>query len=408
MPKFVAQVVDSTGRVSKQSVEAVSIQQAAALFRSQFPRVGKIERSSINLNINLLPFFDRNFGNISIKDKALFSRQFSVMINAGVAIVRCLNILQEQCTNNKLKRVLRDVTAEVQEGNNLADSMKKHPQCFDELYVSMVEAGESGGVLDEVLERLSNLYEDMAKLRNQIISALAYPLVVLIIAILAFFGMTIFLVPTFAKIFEQIHATLPPLTQFMVFLSEVLRSWLIIIPIAIILAILFLLVSYYKTPVGRRQIDLFKLKMPLFGNLNQKSSIALFSRILGTLLKSGVPILQSLDIVSKTLGNRVIADAVQNAKSDIQQGGEISLALQKARVFPPMSIQMINVGEETGELDAMLMKIADFYEDEVTQAVKALTSLIEPLLIVFVATIVGTILLAMYMPLFSIYDQLQG
>jgi type IV pilus assembly protein PilC len=408
MPKFVAQVVDSTGRVSKQSVEAVSIQQAAALFRSQFPRVGKIKRSSINLNINLLPFFDRNFGNISIKDKALFSRQFSVMINAGVAIVRCLNILQEQCTNNKLKRVLRDVTAEVQEGNNLADSMKKHPQCFDELYVSMVEAGESGGVLDEVLERLSNLYEDMAKLRNQIISALAYPLVVLIIAILAFFGMTIFLVPTFAKIFEQIHATLPPLTQFMVFLSEVLRSWLIIIPIAIILAILFLLVSYYKTPVGRRQIDLFKLKMPLFGNLNQKSSIALFSRILGTLLKSGVPILQSLDIVSKTLGNRVIADAVQNAKSDIQQGGEISLALQKARVFPPMSIQMINVGEETGELDAMLMKIADFYEDEVTQAVKALTSLIEPILIVFVATIVGTILLAMYMPLFSIYDQLQG
>jgi type IV pilus assembly protein PilC len=406
MPKFVAQVVDSTGRLSKQSVEAVSIQQAAALFRSQFPRVGKIERSSINLNINLLPFFDRNFGNISIKDKALFSRQFSVMINAGVAIVRCLNILQEQCTNNKLKRVLRDVTAEVQEGNNLADSMKKHPQCFDELYVSMVEAGESGGVLDEVLERLSNLYEDMAKLRNQIISALAYPLVVLIIAILAFFGMTIFLVPTFAKIFEQIHATLPPLTQFMVFLSEVLRSWLIIIPIAIILAILFLLVSYYKTPVGRRQIDLFKLKMPLFGNLNQKSSIALFSRILGTLLKSGVPILQSLDIVSKTLGNRVIADAVQNAKSDIQQGGEISLALQKARVFPPMSIQMINVGEETGELDAMLMKIADFYEDEVTQAVKALTSLIEPLLIVFVATIVGTILLAMYMPLFSIYDKL--
>jgi type IV pilus assembly protein PilC len=192
----------------------------------------------------------------------------------------------------------------------------------------------------------------------------------------------------------------------MVFLSEVLRSWLIIIPIAIILAILFLLVSYYKTPVGRRQIDLFKLKMPLFGNLNQKSSIALFSRILGTLLKSGVPILQSLDIVSKTLGNRVIADAVQNAKSDIQQGGEISLALQKARVFPPMSIQMINVGEETGELDAMLMKIADFYEDEVAQAVKALTSLIEPLLIVFVATIVGTILLAMYMPLFSIYDQL--
>ena len=407
MPKFTAQVEDSTGRVSRQSVDASSKQQATALFRAQFPRVGKIKKSGSNFNIDVQPFLEKNFGKrISIKDKALFSRQFSVMINAGVAIVRCLSILKEQSGNSRLKKIITEISAEIQQGTNLADSMKKHPQCFDELYVSMIEAGETGGVLDEVLDRLSELYEKMAKLRNQIISALAYPMVVLLIAVLAFFGMTIFLIPIFAKIFEQIHATLPPLTQFMLFLSGVLRSWLVVIPIAVIAGIVFLVSSYYKTPVGRRQIDLIKLRMPLFGELNEKNAIALFSRVLGTLLESGVPILQSLDIVCKTTGNSVISDAIQNAKTDIQQGGEISLALQKSRVFPPMSIQMISVGEETGELDAMLMKVADFYEDEVAQAVKSLTSIIEPLMIVIVATIVGTILLSMYLPLFSVFDKL--
>jgi type IV pilus assembly protein PilC len=328
------------------------------------------------------------------------------MINAGVAIVRCLAILQEQVTNPNMKNALRSVSMEVQQGNNLADSMRKHPKCFDELYVSMVEAGESGGVLDEVLNRLAKLLEDMTKLQNQVKSALAYPTAVLVIAILAFFGMTIFLIPIFAKIFVQIHATLPPLTQFMLFLSGVLRSWLVIIPILAIIGISFLLRNYYRTYMGRRQIDGFMLKMPLFGEMNEKSAVARFSRVLGTLLKSGVPVLQAIDIVCKTIGNQVIVDAIQTAKYDIQQGGQMSLAIQKAKVFPPMAIQMIGIGEETGELDGMLMKVADFYEDEVAQAVKALTSVIEPLMMVLVAVIVGSILLSMYLPLFSVFDKL--
>ncbi len=305
-----------------------------------------------------------------------------------------------------MRKALQAISADVQQGSPLSQAMAKHTECFDELYISMIEAGEMGGVLDEVLLRLSKLLEDMARLKNQIKSAMTYPVAVGILAVIVFFGMTIFLIPVFAKIFTDLKVPLPALTQFMLFLSGVMRSWLILIPIVTIAATVFLLRRYYKTPMGRLQIDQFFLKMPLFGDLNEKSAVARFCRVFGTLTRSGVPILSSLDIVCNTVGNQVIANAIAGAKAEIQQGGMMSLALQKANVFPALAIQMISIGEETGELDAMMMKVADFYEDEVEQAVKALTSIIEPLMMVAVAGMVGIILLSMYLPMFKIFDAL--
>jgi type IV pilus assembly protein PilC len=235
---------------------------------------------------------------------------------------------------------------------------------------------------------------------------MAYPTVVGVLAVVIFLGMTIFLIPVFAAIFKELGVELPALTQFMVNLSELIRSPRILIPIVIIAAIVYACRWYYKTPIGRVQIDGFFLKMPLFGDLNQKSAVARFCRIFGTLTRSGVPILNSLDIVRDTSGNQVIANAIEAAKYEIQQGGMISLALQREEVFPLLAIQMISIGEETGELDSMMMKVADFYEDEVEQAVKALTSLIEPLMMVVLAVMVAVILLSMYLPLFKLYDAL--
>jgi type IV pilus assembly protein PilC len=244
----------------------------------------------------------------------------------------------------------------------------------------------------------------MARLKNQVKSAMAYPVTVGALAIIIFLGMTIFLIPIFEGIFKDLEVELPALTQFMVNISNLLRSWKVIIPIAIIIAVVWAFRLYYKTTVGRLQIDGFLLKMPLFGDLNQKVAVARFCRIFGTLTRSGVPILSSMDIVRDISGNQVIANAIESAKLEIQQGGMISLAFQKEQVFPLLAIQMISIGEETGELDSMMMKVAEFYEDEVEQAVKALTSLIEPIMMVLLAVMVAVILLSMYLPLFKLYD----
>jgi type IV pilus assembly protein PilC len=403
MPTFIAQVTDFTGKSSKEKVEANSAEQVHSILKNRYATIGKITKVSFDLDLSGI---SSKLTGVSIKDKAVFSRQFSVMVNAGVAIVRCLGVLSDQCGNPKLKKALLAISAEVQQGVSLSESMAKHPECFDNLYVSMVEAGEAGGVLDEVLERISKLLEDMARLKNQIKSAMAYPVTVGIFALVVFLAMTIFLIPIFAGIFEDIGGELPTLTKIMVFLSGVLRSWLILIPIVSIMVIVFLLKQYYKTPMGRLQIDGFFLKMPLFGDLNEKSAVARFCRVFGTLTRSGVPVLQCLDIVCQTIGNQVLVNAVAGAKEEIQQGGVISLAIQRRNIFPALAIQMISIGEETGELDSMMMKVADFYEDEVEQAIKALTSIIEPLMMVGIAGMVGTILLSMYLPMFAIFDQL--
>jgi type IV pilus assembly protein PilC len=404
MPTFIAEVRDLRGKARKEKIEATSPEQARAILQNRYASVGNVKKSlSLDIDFSELK---AKFSSLTIKDKAVFSRQFAAMVNAGVALVRCLGVLSEQCPNPKLKKALIGISGEVQQGTNLSDAMRKHPECFDTLYVSMVQAGEVGGVLDEVLNRLAKLLEDMARLKNQIKSAMAYPVVVGILAIIVFFAMTIFLIPIFGKIFQELGTELPALTQFMLWLSDILRSWKIIIPIAAVIIASMALRWYYKTPVGRLQIDGFLLRVPLFGDLNQKNAVARFCRIFGTLTRSGVPILNSLDIVRDTSGNQVIANAVESAKYEIQQGGMISLALQREQVFPLLAIQMISIGEETGELDAMLMKVADFYEDEVEQAVKALTSILEPIMMVLLAGMVAVILLSMYLPLFKVFDTL--
>jgi type IV pilus assembly protein PilC len=403
MATFVAQVKDRKGKTTKAKVEAMSPEQARTILRQQYAAIGTIKPAAGEIN---LEFLENLLNKVTVKDKAVFSRQFSVMINAGVAIVRCLGVLSEQCPNPKLKRALTGISGEVQQGTNLSEAMGKYPECFDDLYVSMVEAGETGGVLDEVLNRLSKLLEDMARLQNQIKSAMAYPVAVGFLAVVAFLGMTIFLIPVFAGIFDDLGGELPGLTKFMLALSAFLRSPMAIIPVVGFILAGFLFKKYYGTYAGRRQVDAVMLKLPLFGPLNEKTAVARFCRVFGTLTRSGVPIIQSLEIVCNTVPNKVISDAIAGAISEIQQGGMMSLALQQSKVFPSLAIQMISIGEETGELDAMMMKVADFYEDEVEQTVKALTSIIEPAMMVLIAGMVGTILLSMYLPMFAIFDQL--
>ncbi|MFN6182076.1 MAG: type II secretion system F family protein [Dolichospermum sp.] len=406
MPTYIALIRDQKGKARSEKFTANSLTEARLNLRNQGFVIQNIKESQSLVSRFDIKKIQNSFVNVSVKDKAVFSRQFAALVNAGVAIVRGLGVLSQQCTNPKMKAALIEISADVQAGVNLSDAMSKHPDCFDGLYVSMVEAGEIGGVLDEVLNRLSKLLEDMARLQNQIKSALAYPAVVGFLATAIFVGMTVFLIPIFANIFKDLGAELPALTQFLLLCSEVLRSYLSLLVIGVLFALWFLYQQYYKTPVGKLSIDTISLKIPLFGDLIQKSSIARFSRTFGALTRSGVPILTSLEIVRDTSGNQVVANAIDAAREEVQQGGMISIALLKKAVFPAMAIQMMTIGEETGQLDAMLMKIADFYEDEVEQAVKALTSILEPLMIVVVGGMVGTILLAMYLPMFKVYDSI--
>ncbi|KJH70016.1 type II secretion system F family protein [Aliterella atlantica] len=408
MPTYVARVRDAKGNARKEKIVADTPFAARSNLRERGFVIQDLKQAQeFKFSGDLdLGQFQAAFTSVSVKDKAIFSRQFAVLTNAGVAIVRSLGLLAEQSSNPKLKKALLEISEDVQQGVNLSEAMRKHPACFDNLYVSMVQAGEVGGVLDEVMNRLSKLLEDVARLQNQVKSALAYPVAVGFLAVLIFLGMTIFLIPIFADIFKQLGVELPALTQFMLTISEILRSWRIFIPILIFIVGSFFYRQYYRTRLGRETIDRISLKMPLFGDLIQKSSVARFSRTFGSLTRSGVPILTALEIVRDTAGNQVIANALDASRQEIQQGGMISVALRKDDVFPLMAIQMISIGEETGELDQMLMKVADFYEDEIEQAVKALTSVIEPVMIVVLGGMVGTILLSMYLPMFKVFEKL--
>ena len=408
MPTFVAKVRDSQGKSKQEKVVADSMADARTELRQQgFVIQDLQEFKGFDIGEALdLTKLQNKLATVAVKDKAIFSRQFAALTNAGVAIVRSLGVLSEQCGNPKLKDALLDISSEVQNGVNLSDAMRKHPQCFDGLYVSMIQAGEVGGVLDEVLNRLAKLLEDTARLQNQIKSAMSYPTVVGSLAVIIFLAMTIFLIPIFANIFKDLGTELPALTQFMLWISGVLTSWRLFVLIGIVVGAKIAFDMYYKTPVGTLNIDALSLKLPLFGDLIQKSAIARFSRTFGSLTRSGVPILTSLEIVRDTSGNQIIANAIDAARGEVQQGGMISIALQKENVFPPMAIQMMSIGEETGELDGMLMKVADFYEDEVEQAVKALTSVLEPVMIVVIGGMVAVILLSMYLPMFAVFEEL--
>jgi type IV pilus assembly protein PilC len=410
MPTFTAEVRDNHGNTRQEKISAKSAKVAQTQLKQKYQFVKNVrqEKSFDITQITKINVQDIEaaLSPVSVKDRAVFSRQFAAMVNAGVAMVRCLSILGEQSSNPRMKKALAAISLDVQQGMNLSDAMRRQPECFDNLYVSMIQAGEVGGVLDEVLNRLAKVLEDMARLKNQIKGAMAYPVAVGILATLVFLAMTIFLIPIFAKIFQDLGSELPILTQTMLDISAILTSWKAIIPVAVIFGVSFAFRQYYKTQVGRLTIDRLLLKMPIVGDLNEKSAVARFCRIFGTLTRSGVPILSSLDIVRDTAGNKVIANAIEKSKYEVQQGGMLSLALQRERVFPPLAIQMISIGEETGEIDAMMMKVADFYEDEVEQAVKALTSVLEPIMMVFLAGMVAVILLAMYLPMFKVFEKL--
>jgi type IV pilus assembly protein PilC len=344
---------------------------------------------------------------ISVKEKALFANKLSALVDAGVPIMRSLDLMHRQQKSALFRRALAAMTAEVNQGSSLGSAMRRWPKVFDNLSIAMVEAGEAGGVLDETLKRLAKLLEENARLQNQLKAAMGYPITVLVIAILVFLGMTIFLIPTFAEIFDQLGAELPVFTQMMINLSKLLRSTFSIFLVGGIILAIYAFTRYYATPVGRRQVDGILLKLPLFGDLLQKTASAQFCRTMSSLSKAGVPIMMSLEILHDTTNNAVVGDAIRNSRNDISEGVPLSTALALKRVFPEMMVSMLAIGEETGEMDTMLSKVADFYEDEVSTAVKTLTSLIEPVMIVLVGGIVGSILLAMYMPMFSVFEHIR-
>jgi len=329
------------------------------------------------------------------------ARQFATMIEAGLPLVQSLEILSDQATSPALKDALSDVRERVQSGSTLAEALGKHPKIFDELFVNMVEAGEVGGALDTILLRLATYREKVDALRRKIKGAMYYPAVISVVAAGATLFLITFIVPVFAKLFEGFGAELPLPTKLVMAISGIIRSNILLgIVILVGLGIGYRYLA--KTPSGRLAIDRFKLKIPIMGNLLRKSIIARFSRTLGTLLNSGVPILDALEITAKTAGNKVIYNAIRRAVTAIAQGDTIAQPLQDTGVFPPMVVQMISVGEKTGGLDEMLEKVADFYEDEVDAAVDALTSIIEPVVIVVMGAVIGFVLISMYLPMFDL------
>ncbi len=350
-------------------------------------------------------------GSVSSKELAIFTRQFSVMIDAGLPLVQCLEILASQQDKNKyFKQVLTQVRTDVESGSTLSDAMAKHPKVFDNLYTNMVAAGETGGILDTILQRLATFIEKIVKLRSDVISALIYPSAVIVLAIAVISVIMIVVIPAFRNIFEGLLGPgerLPLPTEIVIAVSAFMASywWLLLI---IIGAIAWVIRAYYKTPGGRLVIDRLMLKIPVIGDILLKIAVARFSRTLATLLSSGVPILESLDITARTAGNVVVSNAINRVRDSIEQGQTIVEPLKSSGVFPSMVCQMIGVGEQTGALDAMLSKIADFYELEVDAAIANLLTLIEPIMIGFLGVTIGGIVIAMYLPLFALVGKLAG
>ncbi len=344
-------------------------------------------------------------GGIKSKDIAIFTRQFSVMIDAGLPLVQCLDILGQQQENKGFQKILLQIRQDVEGGSSLAEAMRKHPQAFDELYVNMVGAGEAGGILDTILQRLAAYIEKSVKLKGQVKSALVYPVAVVSIAVIVVYVILWKVIPVFSSLFEGLGAQLPFLTRAVVAASNFIGRfwWLIFI---LLFASIFALRQYYATDQGRYQIDKLMLRMPALGLLLRKIAVARFCRTLGTLLSSGVPILDSLEITAKTAGNAVIEEAVFQVRKEVEQGKTLAEPLSKTQQFPPMVCQMIGVGEHTGAMDTMLSKIADFYEDEVDSAVEGMMSLIEPVIIAFLGVVIGLIVVAMYLPMFSLISQI--
>ncbi|HHH84730.1 MAG TPA: type II secretion system F family protein [Firmicutes bacterium] len=337
---------------------------------------------------------------IKTKDIVVFTRQFSTMLNAGINLVDCLSILGEQIENKAFKNVIQNVRNEVESGKPLNEALRKYPKVFNNLYCSLVEAGEAGGLLTNVLDRLSIYMEKNMELVGKVKSAMTYPVIIMIVAISLIIGMMYFVIPTFEEMFDSMGQTLPALTQFIVNLSRFIQKYILQI-LLIIITTVVLFVVWKKTKKGRYALDKIILKTPIFGDITKKNAVARFSRTFGTLVASGVDILRSMEITARTAGNSVIEAELMKARTKVSGGSEISLPLGEAKVFPPMVVSMISAGEKSGSLEDMLSKIADFYEMEVDQAVGTLTTALEPLIMIFLGGGIGTIVIALFMPMFT-------
>ena len=407
MAVFVYEARDASGQLRRDVIEAQNVRAATQKLQEQKYTVITIkERSSTVAGTDILAFLNK-YRRVNDQALTVFSRQFATMINAGLAMVRCLDILAEQTEDKKLQQTLVQVRRDVEGGSTLSNALGKHPNVFSTLYISMVRAGELGGVLDEVLDRLANFMEKDFGLKKRVKSALTYPVVILVMAIVIVFFLVTYILPTFVSLFEGMNMALPLPTKILMAVTKGVRKQMVIIPsVAIIIILFFGFNRYVQTPVGRKQYDRLKLSIPVFGLLNKKVAISRFCRTLGTLLSSGVPIMQALEIVGKASGNEIIAETVTKVRESIREGESIASPLGSSGMFPPMVTQMVAVGEETGNLDAMLAKISDFYDTEVEYMLASLTSMLEPIMIVGMGAVVGFIVIAVFLPLYQLIGNL--
>jgi type IV pilus assembly protein PilC len=399
MPTYSWKGKNRMGRMQEGVITAESKDSVIAVLRRQQIMVSAVTEKGKELSI---PKFG---GGVKQKEIAIFTRQFSVMIDAGLPLVQCLEILGAQQKNRVLQKVLYQVRQDVESGATLAASLRKHPKIFSDLFCNMIAAGESGGILDTILQRLSAYIEKRVKLTAAVRSAMIYPVAVITIAIGVVVVILWKVIPTFAMLFQGLGATLPLPTRITIAASNFLGRFMPVIVLGLG-AIAFFVFRYKKTYRGRRQIDAIVLKLPVLGDLMRKIAVARFCRTLGTLITSGVPILEGLEITARTSGNAIIEDAIMATRKSIEEGKTIAGPLEETKVFPSMVVQMISVGEQTGALDAMLSKIADFYEDEVDEAVENLMALLEPVMILFLGIMIGGIVISMYMPMFSLIGKI--
>jgi len=397
MAIYVWEAETRTGEVRKGEIEAANESSVRGQLRRQGLKPVRVKAKPKDI-LESIPIFKTK-----VKDKSvvIFARQFSTMISAGLPLIQCLEILATQEDNKTFKKVIKSIKDDIEGGATLTDALKKHPKVFDDLFINMVAAGEAGGILDTILNRLAAYMEKMMKLKSKVKGAMVYPATIVLISFGVITMLLIKVVPVFQKLFSGMGQDLPMATQLLIDLSDfVTKSFIYIIATIVVGIVVF--VRYYRTEVGRMTVDRFVLRAPVFGPLMRKVAISKFTRTLSTMMNSGVPILDGLEIVSKTAGNKVVEKALMETRKNIREGKTIAEPLQETKVFPPMVVQMIAVGEATGALDSMLSKIADFYEDEVDAAVSAMTSLLEPIMMVFLGGVVGGMIVAMYLPIFQI------
>jgi type IV pilus assembly protein PilC len=397
MPVYIWEGKAAKGTIQKGETDAPSEKILRQILKAQKINVSKVKQKPKDIFENVA-FMQPG---VKTKDLIVFTRQFSTMIDAGLPLIQGLDILANQEENRTFKKVLMQVKLDVEGGSSLAEALKKHPKVFDNLYVNLVAAGEMGGILDTILQRLAAYIEKNARLVSKVKGALIYPVTIMAIAVVVIIIMLVFVIPVFAEMFTDFGGELPGLTQAVVNISDFLRNnWIVL---TVIFAGLFYAFKKWKsTDRGEYLFDKYMLKAIVIGDLLRKVAVAKFTRTLGTLITSGVPILDGMDVVAKTAGNRVVEEAINNTKQSISEGKTIAAPLEESGVFPPMVCQMVAVGESAGSLDSMLEKIADFYEEEVDTAVDAITALIEPVMMVFLGGTVGTMLIAMYLPIFKI------